>query len=378
MIKIDRIMSSKDIEKLKERVDKDPNSKLFVPLAEEYRKEGLVEEAIKVLQDGLERQPGYMSARVALGKIYLEKGMPQEARGEFENVIKAIPDNLYAHKKLADIYRDSGKRDLAIKAYRTVLKLNAMDDDAINNLHELEVSAPEEDIGEEAESLEIHEEGSPGFGEAGEDEFVLTDSTSETGETPNAYTDDELSAFKDSLFREKGDETEQIVSVADETEEGPEEERGVETVSLGEDTAAEDRHAIPESHEGRTEDVEVMPMEDVATPDKGEIPAVPEAPEPVNVSAAPRGAGDRHENQSDNTLAAADGMIAKGDYAGAMNIYERILSANQGDRRVMQRVEELRSFLKMTGRDKDALLISRLNAFLEGVKKGRDGFLGRT
>ena len=101
-------MSSKDIEKLKERVDKDPNSKLFVPLAEEYRKEGLVEEAIKVLQDGLERQPGYMSARVALGKIYLEKGMPQEARGEFENVIKAIPDNLYAHKKLAEIYRDTG------------------------------------------------------------------------------------------------------------------------------------------------------------------------------------------------------------------------------------------------------------------------------
>jgi hypothetical protein len=40
---------------------------------------------------------------------------------------------------------------------------------------------------------------------------------------------------------------------------------------------------------------------------------------------------------------------------------------------VMQRVEELRSLLKVTGKDKDAL-ISRLNDFLEGVKRVRDGF----
>src|SRR5512135_2069932 len=102
-------MSLKDIAKLKERVDKDPNSKLFVPLAEEYRKEGMLDEAIGVLLSGIEKQPGYMSARVSLGKIYLEKEMLPEALSEFEQVIKSIPDNLYAHKKLAEIYRATGQ-----------------------------------------------------------------------------------------------------------------------------------------------------------------------------------------------------------------------------------------------------------------------------
>src|SRR5512135_822178 len=124
-------MSLKDIAKLKERVDKDPNSKLFVPLAEEYRKEGMLDEAIAVLLSGIERQPGYMSARVSLGKIYLEKGMMNEARAEFESVIKSIPDNLYAHKKLAEIYRDLGEKGLSLRSYKTVLNLNALDDDAI-------------------------------------------------------------------------------------------------------------------------------------------------------------------------------------------------------------------------------------------------------
>ena len=159
------------------------------------------------------------------------------------------------------------------------------------------------------------------------------------------YGEDELSAFKESIFGEKEEER----------EEGSGEDEGVEAVSLTEDAAEEDRNTPPESAE-----------------------AVAEAPESVKVSAVPPASGARREEHSDDSLAAANGMISKGDYAGALNIYEKILSANQGDRKVMQRMEELRSFLKMTGKDKDAVLISRLNAFLEGVKKRRDGFLGST
>lgn len=59
-------MALEEIERLKEKLDKDPNSKLFIPLAEEYKKAGMFDEAVDVLLKGLERQPGYMSARVAL------------------------------------------------------------------------------------------------------------------------------------------------------------------------------------------------------------------------------------------------------------------------------------------------------------------------
>jgi tetratricopeptide (TPR) repeat protein len=147
-------MSLKDIEKLREKVDKDPNSKLFVPLAEEYKKEGMLDEAINVLLTGLERQPGYTSAMVSLGKIYLDKGMRPEATDEFEKVIQQIPDNLFAHKKLAEIYVDTGKTDRAIKAFRTVLKLNPMDEDVATKLKELEGEQYSEEPPEKTELIE--------------------------------------------------------------------------------------------------------------------------------------------------------------------------------------------------------------------------------
>src|SRR5512134_751463 len=126
-------MGTKDIEKLKEKFEKDLNSKLFLPLAEEYRKEGMLDEAIAALQTGLDKHKAYTSARVLLGKIYLEKGMLDEARKEFENVTASVPDNLFAHKKLAEIYRDTGEAELAIKAFKSILRLNPMDEESLNS-----------------------------------------------------------------------------------------------------------------------------------------------------------------------------------------------------------------------------------------------------
>src|SRR3990170_5255925 len=123
-------MSMEEIEKLRIRVEKDPNSRLFLPLAEEYRKSGMLDEAIAVILSGLERQPGYTSARVALGRIYLEKNMIEEAKSEFEQVVSVIPDNLFSHKKLAEIYRGRGETENAAAEYRKVIQLNPLDEDA--------------------------------------------------------------------------------------------------------------------------------------------------------------------------------------------------------------------------------------------------------
>ena len=99
-------MADDELEKLRQKVEKDPASRLFLPLAEEYRKAGKLDEAVTVLLSGLERHPGYTSARVAMGRIYLEKEMLAEAQAEFEKVVSVVPDNLFAHKKLAEIYKE--------------------------------------------------------------------------------------------------------------------------------------------------------------------------------------------------------------------------------------------------------------------------------
>ena len=132
-------MALEDIEKLKARLEKDAESKLYIPLAEEYRKEGMYDEAINVLLDGLDRQPGYTNARVSLGKIYLEKGQIEDAIEEFEKVINAIPDNLFAQKKLAEINKTIGNTEKAIFHFRKVLELNPLDDEARETLDTLEI-----------------------------------------------------------------------------------------------------------------------------------------------------------------------------------------------------------------------------------------------
>lgn len=131
-------MGREDIERLRQKIAKDPDSKLFVPLAEEYRKAGMADEAINILNRGLEKQPAYLSARVSLGKAYMDKGLLDKAKDEFLKVIAVIPENLYSHKKLAEIYRELGERDKTISELRIALTLNPADEWALSALAAVE------------------------------------------------------------------------------------------------------------------------------------------------------------------------------------------------------------------------------------------------
>jgi tetratricopeptide (TPR) repeat protein len=109
---------SSEIAKLTERISKDPKSKLFVPLAEEYKKAGDIEMAIAVLTEGLKNNPGYVTAKSFLGRLLLEKGNLSEAQKEFEEVIKAIPDNVLAQRKLGNIHVLQGRAQEALLFFR--------------------------------------------------------------------------------------------------------------------------------------------------------------------------------------------------------------------------------------------------------------------
>jgi tetratricopeptide (TPR) repeat protein len=93
------------IEELQRRVQKDPASIAFAQLAEEHRRAGAFEEAIDVCRAGLEQHPGYLSARVTLGRALLESGQYEDAQAELEYVLRAAPDNLAAIRALAEIHQ---------------------------------------------------------------------------------------------------------------------------------------------------------------------------------------------------------------------------------------------------------------------------------
>src|SRR5882757_3167378 len=60
------------IEDLRRRVQKDPASIAFAQLAEECRRAGNYQESVDVCRAGLELHPGYLSARVTLGRALIE------------------------------------------------------------------------------------------------------------------------------------------------------------------------------------------------------------------------------------------------------------------------------------------------------------------
>jgi tetratricopeptide (TPR) repeat protein len=91
------------IEELRRRIQKDPASIAFAQLAEEHRRAGQYDDAVRVCRAGLAQHPAYLSARITLGRALLEMARYDEAAAEFEYVLKAAPDNLTAVRELADI-----------------------------------------------------------------------------------------------------------------------------------------------------------------------------------------------------------------------------------------------------------------------------------
>jgi len=117
------------IEDLRRRVQKDPASIAFAQLAEEYRRAGQFQESVEACRTGLAIHPGYLSARVTLGRALIELGQPDEAEQELSHVLKSAPDNLAAIRGTADIHRQRGNLAKALEYYRVALQLAKNDPD---------------------------------------------------------------------------------------------------------------------------------------------------------------------------------------------------------------------------------------------------------
>src|SRR5437016_4598866 len=96
------------IEDLRRRVQRDPASIAFAQLAEECRRAGLFQEAVETCRAGLAIHPGYLSARVTLGRALIDLDLLDEAQSELGVVITHTAENLAAIRGLADIFHRRG------------------------------------------------------------------------------------------------------------------------------------------------------------------------------------------------------------------------------------------------------------------------------
>jgi len=118
---------------LKKKLEEDPESLVFVPLAEAYRKEGLLDDAYRVCKKGLEKNPDYSNAHLVLGRIYQGQTKLEDAVLEFKKVLEIDPENLMAHSLLGSVFVQKADYKAAIDEYQSILTLNP-DDDEIQKL----------------------------------------------------------------------------------------------------------------------------------------------------------------------------------------------------------------------------------------------------
>jgi Tfp pilus assembly protein PilF len=113
-----------EIAKLEALYASNPGGRVFVHLAEAYRKAGEHDRARRILNEGLERHADSASAYVVLGRVLADAGEDNEAQTAFRRVLELDGGNLVALRWLGDLARKSGRASEARGYYRDLLARN--------------------------------------------------------------------------------------------------------------------------------------------------------------------------------------------------------------------------------------------------------------
>jgi tetratricopeptide (TPR) repeat protein len=172
------------LDDLRRRVQNDPASIAFAQLGEECRRAGEYREAVDVCRAGLAIHPGYLSARVTLGRALIELDELDQAQAELSTVLDGAPENLAAVRGLAHLHRRRGDLERALAHYRDALRLAPADPDLERTVAELtrqvESRAPQAPALEPAAPAQAESRISAAPGIAAEPSFRLDEPSPDT------------------------------------------------------------------------------------------------------------------------------------------------------------------------------------------------------
>lgn len=150
--------TSERLEALRARWQAEPDSRVFLQLADEYRRLGRAEEAARVLEEGLSANPHHLAAQVALGRCRLDLGDPEEAARLLDGVVQSDPTQMVAYRLLVEAYLRQGRAEEARQRLRIYSLLN----DADPEIAELRRRIGEIDRGRAEGPAGAREEAEPG------------------------------------------------------------------------------------------------------------------------------------------------------------------------------------------------------------------------
>ena len=149
-------MSAPSLSKYLKSYEENPNSRVFAPLAESYRRLGMCREALQVLKKGLALHPGHLMAQVVLAHVYYDT---QKYTQALKILDPLVPDNLehYALQKLyANTSLKMGLEEEALEGWKNVLFLNPKDQEAISAVEQITAAskAPQDNRSTQGEARE--------------------------------------------------------------------------------------------------------------------------------------------------------------------------------------------------------------------------------
>jgi tetratricopeptide (TPR) repeat protein len=130
-------MMDETLSKLKERYERDPDSLIFAQYADYLRKSGEIEEAIKILEKGIQKHPNYATGYLILGRCYKDKELYEPALAQLEKAYELDHQNILSLRELADLHLKLNNIDNAIKYFENLLNLDPLDDETRKKLNEL-------------------------------------------------------------------------------------------------------------------------------------------------------------------------------------------------------------------------------------------------
>jgi len=114
-----------------EELARNPASDIFVPLAEAYRKMGLLEEASAAIEKGLVHHGDLVAAHVAQGRIRAQQGDLEGAVFAFEQALQRDAQSIQGLKGLARVRLMQNAPRMAVPILKKLLQIRPDDPDVL-------------------------------------------------------------------------------------------------------------------------------------------------------------------------------------------------------------------------------------------------------
>ncbi len=151
----DTTENTPELDALFRKYESAPDSFVFAPLADAYRKTGRLDEAVEVCKKGVRKHGEYPSGHVVLGKCLFDLGAMDEADNSFRTVLELDADNLVALKYLGMIEAGRGELERAREHFKQILVLDPENREIRSMLEDLHTN---EETREDEPAREVEDE----------------------------------------------------------------------------------------------------------------------------------------------------------------------------------------------------------------------------